>query len=88
LGVYLNEISEFSKIYLTVFPAPTSLLFLIGDETIKGRLLYNVPIGLFAAIGMSHLPRWEFNDNFKKCFILFVVLNLMVYLIQFLANIV
>jgi len=87
-GVYLIRVREFPDIYFTVFPAVTSLLFLIGDETIKSRLLYNVPVGLFAAIGMSHLSRGKFNDNFRKCFILFVVLNLTVYLFRSLANLV
>jgi len=88
LGVYLNKLVKFPNIYFTVFPAVTSLLFLIGDETIKSRLLYNVPIGLFAAIGMSSLSRRRFNDNFKKCFILFVISNSTVYLFRSLANLV
>ena len=87
-GVCLIKIDEFTDIYFTVFPAVTSLLFLIGDETIKSRLLYNVPIGLFAAIGMSGLSRWKLNDNLKKCLILFVVLNLTVYLFRSLVNLV
>lgn len=88
LGVYLNDLGEFSEIYFTVFPVATSLLFLIDNGAIKSRLLYNVPIGLFAAIGMSSLSRWKFDDNFKKCFILFVILNLTVYLFRSLANLV
>ena len=88
LGVYIIEISEFSEIYFIVFLAVTSFLFMISDEMIKSRLLYNVPIGLFAAIGMSGLYRKEFNANLKKCFILFVILNLIVYLFRSLANLV
>lgn len=88
LGVYLSGFGEFSEIYFTIFLVLTSLLFPIGDKVIKSRLLYNVPIGLFAAIGMSSLSRWKFNDNFKKFFILFVVLNLTVYLFRSLANLV
>jgi len=88
LGVYLSGLGGFSEIYLTVFPVATSLLFLIGNGTIKSRLLYNVPIGLFAAIGMSSLLRWKVKDNFKKCMIFFVVLNLVVYLFRSLANLV
>lgn len=88
LGVYLIEISKFSKIYFAVVPITISFVFIIGSGFFKSRLLYNISIGLFAAIGMSSLSRWKFKDNLKKCFILFVVLNLTVYLFRSLANLI
>jgi len=88
LGFYLSSFGEFSKIYLIVFPAFTSLIFLIGNQMNKSRLLYNVLIGLFAAIRMSSLLRWKLTDNFKKCIIFYVALNLAVYLFRSLANLV
>lgn len=88
IGVYLNGLCEFSEIYFTILPAITSLPFLIGDEAIKSRLLYNIPVGLFAAIGFSNFLRWKAKGNLMYYLTSFIVLNLTVYMFRSLANLV
>lgn len=86
VGVYLLGRRGVSEVFFTVFLAATSLLFLVGDETIKSRLLYNVPIGLLAALGFTEFLQKKWGRDFKRAFILFVVLSLTVYLFRSLAN--
>ena len=86
LGMYKREFRRVPVVYFNVFLVVTSLLFMIGDDTIKSRLLYNVPVGLFAAVGFSSLLRLNVEINFKKYLIYFIILNLLVYLFRSLAN--
>jgi len=87
-GVYLLAGRRVPEVFLQVFMAATSLLFLVGDETIKSRLLYNVPIGVFASLGLLSLLGRNEAAGFRKEFTLFVVLNLIVYLFRSLANLI
>ena len=77
----------FSGMYFSVFPAVSSLLFLIGNEAIKSRLLFNVPLGLYAAYGFVWLSE-RCADYFEGTLKSFVVLNVAVYLFRSLANLV
>ena len=86
VGVYLWRSGGVPGLYFNVFFAVTSALFLIGDETIKGRLLFNVPVGLFAALGFTLILRWRCGEDVKKAFTLFVVSNSSAYLLRSLAN--
>lgn len=88
LGVYVLRCRDVPEVYFTVFTALTSLVFLIGDETIKSRLLYNVPVGLFAALGFKMLLGRRLGDDVKRSLVLFVALNLVVYLFRSMANLV
>jgi len=87
LGVYLLRPTGIPRLYFTLFLAVTSLLFLIGDRTIKSRLLYNIPDGLFAAYGFLWLIKRR-DLAFKYVFTTFSVLNMAVYLFRSLANLV
>lgn len=87
-GVYLLRRKAVAEAYLTAFMAATSLLFLVGDEAITSRLLYNVPVGLFTALGFASMGRWKVGGDLKGVTVLFVVLNSMVYLFQSSANLV
>jgi len=88
LGVYLLEGRGLPDRFLIVLPAVSSLLFFIGDGTIKTRLLFNVPLGLYAALGFHSLVREERVDIFKGPLVTFVVLSMGVYLFRSLANLV
>lgn len=65
VGVYLLRRKAVVEAYLTAFMAATSLLFLVGDEAIKSRLLYNVPVGLFSAIGLASMDSWKVGEDLK-----------------------
>ena len=88
VGVYLMGRRDVPEVYLRVFMLATSLLFLVGDETIKSRLLYNVPVGMFAAYGFISFLRRRDAHDFKHAFIGFVVLSVVVYLFRSLANLI
>jgi hypothetical protein len=86
VGVYLWRCGGVPGLYFNVFFAVTSALFLIGDETIKGRLLFNVPVGLFAVLGFMPILRWRCGEGVRRAFTLFVVSSCSVYLLRSLAN--
>ncbi|MFX0132116.1 MAG: hypothetical protein ACFFDN_00590 [Candidatus Hodarchaeota archaeon] len=88
LGIYLLGHYSIPRLYFTILLIASSLVYLIGDSTIKSRLLYNMPIGLFAAYGLNWILKQKIIDDYKHVFASFVVLNLVVYLFRSLANIV
>jgi len=88
IGIYLMDRKNINELYLTVFLALTSLFFLIGNYTLKSRLFYNVPIGLFASLGFNSIIRLNISEDFKRMLITFVILIFTVYLFRSLANLV
>ena len=88
VGVYLMKGRGFSDQFLLVLPAVSSLLFFIGDEVIKTRLLFNVPLGLYAAFSFCLFLREERVDGVRGGLVSFVVLSMVVYLFRSLANLV
>jgi len=88
IGVYLIDRKNINELYLTVFMALTSMFFLIGNYTIKSRLLYNVPIGVFASLGFNSIIRLNISEDLKKILITFVILTFTLYLFRSLANLV
>lgn len=75
------------RLYWSSFLLSSSLIFLIGDSTIKSRLLYNLPIGVFAAMGLGALERWA-ERRLRWALRVFVTLSSVVYLLRSLANLV
>ena len=65
----------------------SSLVFLVGDATIKSRVLYNFPIGFLAAQGFLSVYRGE-DKTFSWLFGYFVASVMLVYLFRGIANIV
>jgi len=88
IGIYLMDRKNIIELYLTVFLALTSLFFFIGSYTIKSRLFYNVPIGIFASLGFNSIIRLDISEDLKKVLITFVILTFTVYLFRSLANII
>ena len=88
VGVYFLERRDVPEVYFRVLMLATSLLFIVGDETIKSRLLYNVPIGLFAASGLVSFLRRRVTRDYKNVFASFVTLSMVAYLFRSLANLV
>ena len=88
VGIYLIKGRGFPDLLLKVLPAASSLLFFIGDEVIKTRLFYNIPLGLYAAFGFCLLIREESVDGVRRELVSFIVLSMIVYLFRSLANLV
>jgi hypothetical protein len=87
LGVHLFGLTGIPNLYFFLFLMVTSLLFLMGNDTIKSRLLYNIPHGLFAAYGFFWFIKRK-DLAFRNVFTTFCVLNVAVYLFRSLANLV
>lgn len=88
VGAYIMNRNEIHEKFLTILLALTSLVFLIGDETIKSRLLFNIPIGLFAALGFLYIHQRFQDRNLKYAFTFFTGSSMLVYFFQSLANLV
>lgn len=85
-GVYLFRYQSSSDVYFLVFICLTSLIFLPSNDLIKSRLLYNIPIGMFSAMGFL----WILNKRklYKKLIVIYTSPLLIVNLFRSLANLV
>jgi hypothetical protein len=88
IGAFLLDFDELRERFLLVLLLLTSMVFLIGDGTIKSRLLFNLPIGLFAAKGFLYIRRRLNEQRMKLAFTFFTVSSMILYLFQSLANLV
>jgi hypothetical protein len=87
-GAFYFDNNEPSERFLSILVALTSIVFLVGSETIKSRLFFNLPIGFLAASGFLHITKRIEGGNFRKYFIFFTVTNMLTYLFRSLAMIV
>ena len=83
IGVYAMQSEEHSHSYLAFLVALSSLVYLFAASTVKARLFYNLPLWLFAAVGLSAL-----EERLDGSTLVFAVMNSLFYLFMSLANIV
>jgi len=88
IGIYLLDSNNTPEVYFMFFLLLTSILFLFEDSLIMSRLLFNIPISLFAANGFIGLYRWLLMDDCKNTLCTFMFTNTVVYLFRSLANII
>jgi hypothetical protein len=88
VGVYFLDQKSLSHKFWIVFMATSSLVFLIGDETIKSRLLYNIPIPFFTAMGLDLLSKIQRVSRYKTLLFLFTTVASVTYLLRSLVNLV
>ena len=72
--------------FWVIFLFATSLVFLVGDETIKSRLLFNVPFFLLSSFGIESLSSRVRDKQLLKTLLIFSVLLSFTYLFRSLAN--
>jgi hypothetical protein len=72
--------------FWVIFLFATSLVFLVGDETIKSRLLFNVPFFLLSSFGIENLSSRIRDKQLLITLLLFSVLMSFTYLFRSLAN--
>lgn len=87
LGLLKHELNGTPRLYFTIFPFVTSLVFLIVDVDTKSRILFNFPFGIFAAIGMIEYRKVK-DVNLKKILPIFIILLLLAYQLRSLANLI
>jgi hypothetical protein len=88
IGVYLLRRGVVAERLFVVYCAASSLVFLVGDDTIKSRLLYNLPFALFSGIGLHWLLNSPKFVGYRKYVFPSVVLSSLVYLFRCLGNVV
>jgi hypothetical protein len=88
VGVLIIGLREVSDLYLWIFMAVTSMVFLVGGEVVKSRLFYNIPIGLLASLGFIALMGNCDSEELRRSFSYFIVLFMIVYLFRALANLI
>ena len=84
-AIKLRNVPEF---YLWILMVATSAILLVSDEVVKSRLLYNIPIGVLAALGYVTILQLASSDKLKLSFTSFISLSMIVYLFRSLANII
>ena len=82
MGIFRLDRTTHPGRYLYVFMVLTSLVFLLSGETTKSRLLYNVPVYLFASLGLSHLQRRQGTP-----LLVFTAANSLFYLFLTISNV-
>lgn len=88
VGISLLGLYSYSEAFFVSIPFVSSILFLIGDETIKSRILFNIPFGLYAACGFLWLLKQEGVEKFNSVLTSFIFLSMLVYLFRSLGNLV
>ena len=87
LGLLKHNLNGTSRFYFILFPLATSLVFLIVDVNTKSRVLFNIPFGLYAAMGMIEFRKIK-DVKLKTILPIFVILLLLAYQLRSLANLV
>ena len=85
IGILSRKQKQTPDIYFTILLLVTSPLFFIGKFNTLGRLLYNLPIGLFTAYGFISILRSQIDEKLKLSLIFFTCLYLTAYLIRSIA---
>jgi len=88
IGVYLLRRGVTSERFFIVYCAMTSLVFMLGDDTIKSRLLFNLPFALFSGLGLHWLLSSSRFVGYRKYIFPSVILSSLVYLFRCLGNLV
>jgi hypothetical protein len=86
-GLVKHELKGTSRLYLIIFSLATSLIFLVVDVNTKSRILFNIPFGLFAGMGMIEYKNIK-DERLNKIVPIFVILLLLAYQLRSLANLI
>ena len=85
LGILSRDKKQTPDIYFTALLFASTPLFFIGEFRTLGRLLYNLPIGLFSAYGFTSILRSQIDEKLKLSLMFFTCLYLTAYLIRSIA---
>lgn len=86
VGLWLLSGRKHENRLWMVLLAATSLVFLVGNDTVKSRLLYNVPFFLLASLGVEFILLKVRERRLYGIFIVFLVFFSLTYLFRSLAN--
>jgi len=88
LGVLLLRGKGLENRFLLFLLISSSTVFFFVDGTIKSRLLYNLPLGLFSALGFRYSLNLPYVRDLRGLFSSFVAGGLVLYLFRSLSSLV
>ena len=89
IGVYLMDHKENpNQLYLISQISISSLVFLIGDETMKSRLIFNLPLGILSAYGLNQILHTKIPESLKNTLKTFIILYMTAYLFRSMSNLI
>jgi hypothetical protein len=88
VGIFIFGQIFTPKVCLIIILIVSFLPYLLNNEIIKSRLIYNIPIGLYTAYSFVWLNNQIKIGDFKLYLNLYILFNMIVYLFRSLANII
>jgi len=86
VGVYYLSFRRLPEAHIWALLLVSSFVFLFGDDSIKGRLLFNIPLSILEGFGFVVLLLR--SEKMKRSLTTYIVLFSIVYLFRSLANLV
>jgi len=88
LGIVRTKEKTVPNILLWTLLAMTLSVYLIGDLVIKSRVIFNIPIGIFASYGILSLDNLIIDSKLRKATITTIAITLIAYLFRDLSNLI
>lgn len=86
VGLYVSPTKDKGGAFWDIYFIVSSILFLVGNNTIKSRIIFNAPLAMFAAIGLVYIINQEKNNTKKRLYQFSVILYSLTYVLRSLAN--
>ena len=87
-GVLILREENIPDLFFIIFLVLSSLLFLVGDDTIKSRLVFNIPVGFLSSCGFLYLRNTIRLKNIRYTFSFYIITTMITYLFRTLANLI
>jgi len=87
-GVLILKEENISEKFFIIFLVLTSLLFLVGDDAIKSRLVFNIPAGFLSSCGFLNFQNTIRLKKIRVTSSFYIITSMITYLFRTLANIV
>ena len=88
VGVLIFKEENISELFFIMLLVLSSLLFLVGDDMIKSRLVFNIPVGFLSSCGFLYIRDTIRLKKIRYIFTFFTLISMITYLFRTLANIV
>jgi len=87
-GAWEIKADKIPKLYLQLLLAISGLGFIFLNDMFRFRLLIDLPLGIFAALGFENVLNYKRLGKARFIIICFIVLFMLVYLLRSLANLI
>jgi len=87
-GVLIFKEENISELFFIMLLVLSSLLFLVGDDMIKSRLVFNIPVGFLSSCGFLYILNTIRLKKIRYIYSFYTITSMITYLFRTLANIV